>query len=215
MRESHARCVRLGRSGDYFEIVTVLNSILSSWLYFSISIIISSLFLALAISSICILLTVLLSFICRLVSLLRFHRHLAYHCFAYLFAPVPYYRSARFVTTGCSLCIFCTILLFSFSLLHFCLDLPLSLLASLTDQLTSHNSPHRTASQQYSCLHRTTFTAFLLFTHTPLASAFFFFFRLFFCPVTLNSIQVLQPSLCAVSMSALFSIVFILLHYPS
>ena len=66
MRESHARCVRLGRSGDYFEIVTVLNSILSSWLYFSISIIINSLFLALAISSICILLTVLLSFICRL-----------------------------------------------------------------------------------------------------------------------------------------------------
>ena len=75
-----------------------------------------------------------------------------------------------------------------------------------------HTSPHHTASQQYSHLNRTVFADALL-AHAPFASAVSFFFCLFFCPATLNSTQVLQTSLCALSTSALSSILFILLHY--
>jgi len=139
---------------------------------------------------------------------------------------VLYYRSPRsplavfpcFVTTGCSLCIFSrrTILSFSFSLLHFCFGLPRSLLASLADQ---HSIPHHTIPPANS---RPTPASTVplsppsccLLGHTPFASAVFFFFCLFFfCPATLNSIQVLQPPLCALSTSAIFSILFIQLHY--
>ena len=58
------------------------------------------------------------------------------------------------------------------------------------------------------------FLAFLLFTRShTLRFCSLFLFCLFFCLVTLNSIQVLQPSLCALSTSRLFSILFIPLHY--
>ena len=61
---------------------------------------------------------------------------------------------------------------------------------------SAHTSPHHTASQQYSHLNRTVFADALL-AHAPFASAVSYFFCLFFCPATLNSTQVLQPSLCA------------------
>ena len=67
-----------------------------------------------------------------------------------------------------------------------------------------HTSPHHTASQQYSCLHCTTFAAFLLFTRsrTLRFRSLFLFFCLFFCLATLNSTPILQPSLRALSTSA-------------
>jgi len=102
---------------------------------------------------------------------------------------------------------FCTILSFSFSLLHFFFGQPHSLSASLMDQhtiLPANNTPTVPLLPPSCCL----------LAHAPFASTVFFFFCLFFCLATLNSTQVLQPSLCALSTSALFSILFILLHYP-
>ena len=76
-----------------------------------------------------------------------------------------------------------------------------------------HTSLHHTTSQNTPTVPPSPPSCCLL-AHTPFASAVFFFFCLFFCLATLNSTQVLQSSLCALSISALSSILFILLHYP-
>ena len=119
-----------------------------------------------------------------------------------------------FVTTGYSVCIFCIILSCSSLPLHFFFSLPHSVLACLKDQ---HTIPRHTIPPVNSTPISTVPLSpppCCLLAHAPFASAVSFIFCLFFCPATLNSTQVLQPSLSALSTSALFSILFILLHYP-
>jgi len=103
------------------------------------------------------------------------------HCFVHLCTSVLYYRSprwplavfVRFVTTGCSPYICCTILSFSFSLLYFCFDIPRSLLASLTDHLISHHTILPANCTLASTVPRSPPCSSLL-DHAPFASAVFF-----------------------------------------
>ena len=152
---------------------------------------------------------------------ISFHRRLVYRCFCtfVLHSAVISLTTLTtrgfpcFVTTSCSLCIFCTILLCSFSLLHFRFGLARSLLASLTGQTLHHRPILLANSTPASTAAPLSPPPCCLLAHAPFAFAVSFFFCLFFCPATLNSIQVLQPLLCALSTCALFSNLFILLHY--
>ena len=121
------------------------------------------------------------------------------HCFSLLcYYRIVYYASPL-LFFHCLSC-FCI----------FCFDLQRSLSATLTEQLMTHHTilpANSTAASTIPLL-----LPSCLFAHAPFISTVIFFFRLFFSPATLNSIQVLQPSRCALSTSALFFILFILLH---
>ena len=145
------------------------------------------------------------------------HSCFTYHCFAHQTCIIarhaensvfilifPYFVTNGFFTMH--------LLYYSFVLfLAFAFLLRSTAFSFSQSHRSAHTLPHHTASQQYSYLNRTTFPAALLFTRSLfLRFCNFFLFCLFFCPATLNSTQVLQPSLCALSTSALSSILFIL-----
>ena len=114
-----------------------------------------------------------------------------------------------FVTTGLF-----TMHLLYYSFIVFLASAFFALIYNVLFQPLSPNNSWLTTPycQPIVLLHQPYHFCCLLVYSLTLVSTVIFFFRLFFSPATLNSIQVLQPSRCALSTSALFFILFILLH---
>jgi len=98
-------------------------------------------------------------------------------------------------------------------------DIPSGMVTTVESPSLAFTSHSVTCEQQLSSsrssvtLHHKHQNAFIIIIYS-IFYAVSFFFCSFFRPETLNLTQVLQPSLSALLTSALFSILFILLHYP-